>query len=132
MKRKELEAMGLEKEQVDQIMTQNGADIEAAKKELQDQVTTLTTENEELQGQLNTANETLKGFKDVDVNDLRGQIDKLTNDLDQAKKDADARVADLTFQQTLKDAIVAAKGRSTKAIMAELGSGYSEIIEKPE
>ena len=36
MKRKELEAMGLEKEQVDQIMTQNGADIEAAKKELQD------------------------------------------------------------------------------------------------
>ena len=120
MKRKELEAMGLEKEQVDQIMTQNGADIEAAKKELQDQVTTLTTEKEELQGQLNTANETLKGFKDVDVNDLRGQIDKLTNDLDQAKKDADARVADLTFQQTLKDAIVAAKGRSTKAIMAEL------------
>ena len=112
--------MGLEKEQVDQIMTQNGADIEAAKKELQDQVTTLTTEKEELQGQLNTANETLKGFKDVDVNDLRGQIDKLTNDLDQAKKDADARVADLTFQQTLKDAIVAAKGRSTKAIMAEL------------
>ena len=69
---------------------------------------------------MNTANETLKGFKDVDVNDLRGQIDKLTNDLDQAKKDADARVADLTFQQTLKDAIVAAKGRSTKAIMAEL------------
>lgn len=60
MKRKELEAMGLEKEQVDQIMTQNGADIEAAKKELQDQVTTLTTEKEELQGQLNTANETLK------------------------------------------------------------------------
>lgn len=120
MKRKELEAMGLEKEQVDQIMTQNGADIEAAKKELQDQVTTLTTEKEELQGQLNTANETLKGFKDVDVNDLREQIDKLTNDLDQAKKDADARVADLTFQQTLKDAIVAAKGRSTKAIMAEL------------
>ena len=100
MKRKELEAMGLEKEQVDQIMTQNGADIEAAKKELQDQVTTLTTEKEELQGQLNTANETLKGFKDVDVNDLRGQIDKLTNDLDQAKKDADARVADLTFRKT--------------------------------
>ena len=70
-------------------------------------MTTLTTEKEELQGQLNTANETLKGFKDVDVNDLRRQIDKVrTNDLDQAKKDADARVADLTFQQTLKDAIV--------------------------
>ena len=36
MKRKELEAMGLEKEQVDQIMTQNGADkaaIEACQKE---------------------------------------------------------------------------------------------------
>ena len=52
--------------------------------------------------------------------ELSEKLETVYSALDQAKKDADARVADLTFQQTLKDAIVAAKGRSTKAIMAEL------------
>lgn len=73
MKRADLEALGIEKENIDKIMETNGADIEAKKKE-----------NERLQEQLNTANKSLKDaeekLKDVDskdekIADLQKQIE---------------------------------------------------------
>lgn len=120
MKREELEAMGLTKEQVDQIIETNGSDIENAKKESVKQIETLTAQNEGLQGQLDTANETLKCFDGVDVNDLKGQISTLTQTLETQKQESAQKLADMAFEQTLKDAITSAKGRSAKAIMAEL------------
>lgn len=68
MKRKMLEDMGLTKEQVDQIMTANGEDINAAKGELEN----VKQELETTKTQLQEANTTIDGFKDYD--EIKGQV----------------------------------------------------------
>ena len=70
MKRKFLEDMGLTKDQVDSIMSENGKDIEAMK-----------SERDSYKSQLDTAQATLKGFEGVNVQELRGEIAKLTADM---------------------------------------------------
>ena len=52
MKRKFLEDMGLTKEQVDSIMTENGNDIEAAKGDLEQVKTELEQTKTQLQAEL--------------------------------------------------------------------------------
>lgn len=74
----------------------------------------------ELEGQLNTAKESLKTFEGVDVNDLKGQITKLTKDLDDKEKEWQGKVKDMEFDNNLDKAITGAKGRNAKAIKALL------------
>lgn len=101
----------LPKEVIDAILAENGRDIEALK-----------TENDNLKTQLQTAKDGLKAFEGVDVKDLQGQITKLQQDL--ADKDAahQTELANMAFDRALEGAITAAKGRSVKAILGELGS----------
>lgn len=96
MKRKFLEDMGLSKEQVDNIMAENGRDIEAIK-----------TERDNYKTQLDTAQTTLKSFEGVNVQDLQGKVIKLTADL--AAKDAEyqKQIADRDFNDLLKTTVVA-------------------------
>jgi septal ring factor EnvC (AmiA/AmiB activator) len=66
MKRDELEKLGLTKEQIDAVMTANGADIEATKKDvkqLTEDVATMTTERNTLQEQLKA--------RDADITELK-------------------------------------------------------------
>ena len=79
MQRKFLEELGLEKEVIDKIMSENGSDIENTKKKLE-------AERDNYRSQLETAQETLKSFDGVDVNDLKGKITQLTNDLNRRCK----------------------------------------------
>lgn len=114
MKRKFLEDMGLTKEQIDSIMTENGNDIEAAKGEL-DQV---KTELEQVKTQLQEANTTIDKFKDYDQ--IKGQVEEYKNKSEQIKNEYEAKIADMQFNSTLESAITAAGGRSAKAIKALL------------
>jgi len=98
MKRSELEALGLSKEQMDAVMKAYGADIEAAKAEtagLKSQVADLT-------GQI--------GKRDADLKDLRTQLEA-------AQTDA-TRLADVTKQlgdlRTQYDADTAAYQKKLK------------------
>ena len=100
------------KEIVDAIMAENGNDIENAKKPFK--------EFDNIKDQLKTAKEQLEAFKDVDVNDLKGQIEKLQGDLAQKDTDFAAQLADRDFQDTLKAAIGDAHGKNATAIMALL------------
>ena len=102
----------LTKEIIDQIMAENGRDIEAAKKPYADY--------DDIKSQLQTARDGLKAFEGVDVKDLQGQITKLQGDLATKDKEMQAKLADLSFEGELKDAITGAKGRNAKAIMALL------------
>ena len=102
----------LPKEVVDAILAENQRDVEAAKKPFADY--------ESIKEQLTTAREGLKAFEGVDVKDLQGQVAKLTKDMADKEAEHQAQLAELEFDGELKDAITTARGRSVKAIRAEL------------
>lgn len=106
MQRKVLEDLGLAKEVIDQIMAENGKDIEKIK-----------GERDALQTQLQTAQTTLKSFEGVNLTELQGKITTLTNDL--AAKDAEyqKQIADRDFNDLLKSTAAAYKPRDIKAVM---------------
>lgn len=106
MKRKNLEDMGLTKEQVDGIMAENGADIEAIKKE-----------RDAYKTQLDTAQTTLKSFEGVNVTELQGKITTLTNDLTAKAAEYQKQLADRDFNDLLKTTAEGFKPRDIKAVM---------------
>lgn len=73
-------------------------------------------EKDRFKEQLDTATETLKGFEGVDVENLRGQIQTLTNDLETERNNHKQWVADREFSDALSKAIADAKGKNIKAI----------------
>lgn len=109
MKREFLEGLGLEKDTIDKIMTENGNDINREK-----------AKADEYKSQLDTAKQTLKGFEGVDVAKLQGEITKLNTDL--ANKDADyqKKIADMEFSSVLDSAITDSKAKNVKAVRALL------------
>lgn len=106
MKRKFLEDMGLSKEQVDNIMAENGRDIEAIK-----------TERDNYKTQLDTAQTTLKSFEGVNVQDLQGKVIKLTADLAANDAEYQKQIADRDFNDLLKTTAEGYKPRDLKAVM---------------
>lgn len=109
MKRKFLEDMGLEKEQIDSIMAENGKDIQREK----DVAESYKKQVEDVQGRL-------KEFEGVDVKDLQGKVKSLTDDLAKQKETYEGQIADINFNNTIKDAISKAGGKNDKAVMALL------------
>ncbi|MFV0344216.1 MAG: phage scaffolding protein [Anaerocolumna sp.] len=109
MQRKILEDMGLTKEQIDQIMIENGKDI-TREKGVADTYKT----------QLGEVEEKLKDFDGVDVKDLKGQISTLTTNLTNAKANYDTQIADMQFTAALEGKVSALKPRNSKAVMALL------------
>lgn len=114
MKRKFLEDMGLTKEQVDSVMTENGNDIEAAKGDLEQ----VKTELEQTKTQLLEANTTIDGFKDYDQ--VKGQVEEYKTKYEQSKAEYESKIADMQFGTALDSAITAAGGRNAKAVKALL------------
>lgn len=112
MKRKFLEDLGLEKEAIDKIMTENGSDIEAAKGELEQ----AKAELEQTKTQLQEANTTIDGFKDYDQ--VKAQVEEYKTKYEQSKTEYEAKITDMQFRASLEAAITAAGGRNAKAIGA--------------
>lgn len=102
----------LSKELIDAIMSENGKDIEAAKKPFADY--------ESIKEQLQTAKDGLKKFEGVDVAQLQGEITKLQGQLSDKDKEWQGKLDAMAFDGKVKDAISAAKGKSHKAIAALL------------
>lgn len=112
MKRKFLEDLGLEKEVVDKILDANGADLEALK-----------SERDGYKQQLSDAQTALKSFEGVDVQELKGQIQKLNSDLASKDKEIQDKLAERDFEDALKSAIVSSGARNSTAVMALLDRG---------
>lgn len=111
MKREEIKNQipNITDEQLQWVMDEYGKGITAEQKKaaiLQSQVQGLTT-------QLQTAQDSLKTFEGVDVNDLKGQITKLQNDLT-------AQASEFNFNNALDGAIRDLKGKNVKAIRGML------------
>jgi hypothetical protein len=109
MQRKLLEDMGLSKEQIDQIMAENGKDITRE----QGVANTYKTQLDDVQGKL-------KAFDGVDVKDLQGKITTLTNDLNTTKSTYESQITDMQFNSALEGKISALKPKNIKAVMALL------------
>lgn len=75
---------------------------------------------DEYKTSLDTVNAKLKEFDGVDVEDLKGQIATLKDDIKKQADDYAAKEADRVFNDTLKEAIEAAGGRNDRAVMALL------------
>jgi len=119
MKRKFLEDLGLEKDVIDQIMAENGKDIEAEKKKTEK----AEGERDSLQSQLTTAQDTLKGFEGIDPADIQRQITDWKKKAEDAERDYKEKLEKRDFDDALKAELETVKFSSEaakKAVMAEI------------
>ena len=80
----------------------------------------LRTARDNYKSQLETATQKLEGFKDVNVEELKGQIATLTGDLARQKSDFEQQLADRDFNDLLNGAITGSKAKNVKAVRALL------------
>ena len=99
----------IDKDVLDKIMAEHGKSMTAAQ-----------TEAADLKERLKTAQETLKSFDGVDVNDLKGQIAKLSGDLTAKDTEWQGKLSEMQFSGALEKAIMGAKAKNSKAVMALL------------
>lgn len=111
----------LPKEIIDAILDENSRDIDAAKKPFADYG--------DLKSRLEEADKTIEGFKGMDIEAIRKEADDWKAKAEQAEKDAAAKVSEVEFNSRLTAAITGAKGKSTKAIMGELGPEKLEALK---
>jgi len=144
MKRKELEDLGLTKEQADAVIKINGADIENAKEVASAEVEPLNDEIKKLQNQIKDRDKQLEDLKKAagDNEDLQKQIETLQSDNAAAKKAHDAEVQQLRLDFATEKALTGAKAKNITAVKALLDledakfdkdgnvKGLSEQIEK--
>lgn len=104
----------LPKEIIDEIMAENGRDVEAAKKPFADY--------DAIKEQLQTAKDGLKAFEGIDVAKLQGEIATLNGQLTAKDQEWQGKLDAMAFDGKIKDAITAAKGRSVNAVIGELGA----------
>ena len=104
----------LPKEIIDEIMAENGRDIEAVKKSFADYDT--------VKDQLAEAQKTIKGFQDqgADIEAVRKSAKDWEEKYNQAIADHNQKMADMAFDHALESAITGANGKSVKAIRALL------------
>ena len=102
----------LTKEIIDEIMAENGRDIEAAKKPFADYDT--------IRQQLREAQKTIKGFQEQDIDGIRQSARDWEEKYNAAVADSQKKIADMEFDHALEAAITGAKGKSAKAIRALL------------
>ena len=98
----------LPKDIIDEIMAENGRDIEAAKKPFADY--------DSIKEQLQTAKDGLKAFEGVDVAQLQSKVTELQGKLDAKDTEWQGKLADMAFDHALEAAITGAKGKNAKAI----------------
>ena len=121
MKRKFLEDMGLEKEQVDKILDENSQDIGKAKgdsEKIQKDLDAANAEVESLKGQISDRDKQLETLKNStgDVEGMKQEIAKLQAD-NKAKDDAHAaEIKQLKIDAAIDSALTGAKAKNNTAV----------------
>lgn len=121
MKTAFLKGLGLEKEVIDEIMAENGRDIEAEKAKAKDLQTQLNTANKTIK-ERDTQLETLKNSPD-NPEELKKQIQQLQDDNKAAKEAHEKEMKDLKVANALEKALSDAKAKNAKAVQALLELG---------
>lgn len=122
MKRSELKALGLNKEQVDAVIKINGDDIENAKKTAETEAQNVQAEVDSLKGQVKERDkqlETLK-VKAGDNEELAKQIADLQAENKTAKETHEAEMTKLKVDFAVEKALAGANAKNVKAVKALL------------
>lgn len=125
MKRKFLEDMGLEKEQVDKILDENSQDIGKTKgdsEKIQKDLDAANAEVESLKGQISDRDKQLETLKNStgDVEGMKQEIAKLQAD-NKAKDDAHAaEIKQIKIDAAIDSALTGAKAKNNTAVKALL------------
>ena len=122
MKRKELEDLGLSKEQADAVMKINGADIENAKSISAAEITNLQPDIDGLHGQDKERDKQLDDLKKSagDNAELQKQIEQLQTDNATAKANHESEMNQLKVEYAVEKALTGAKAKNIKAVKALL------------
>lgn len=97
MKRDFLKELGLSDDVINQIMAENGRDIQNAKSNEEK----LVAENEQFKADLQKANETLEKFKDYD--NVKADVEKYKADAEKSKTEYEQKIAKMELQAKIKD-----------------------------
>ena len=106
MKRKFLEDLGLEKEVIDKIMDENGADIEKQKKateKVNQYLEKYKAENEGLKTQLNEANTQIQSFKEMDIDGIKASAEEWRTKYETDTKALNEKIAAKDYDYAIKD-----------------------------
>ena len=106
-----------------EITAEQLAAVEKAVKENYKTVVDYEKQKEKLdaaEDKAKTLAESMEKFKDVDPDALKQSIEDLKKELEAKDADYAGKIADRDFEDTLKEAISAAKGKNAKAIRALL------------
>ena len=122
MTRKQLEDLGLTKEQVDSVMKINGDDIENAKGTAATEIKNLQTEVEGLKTQVSDRDKQLETLKTSagDNAELKKQIEDLQTENATAKANHESELNQLKINFAVEKALTGAKAKNIKAVKALL------------
>ena len=123
MKREDLEALGLTKEQIDKVLDVHHAELDPVQKELETTKEDLKTVKETVDTQKTTIKDLkkdLEDFKDADVSGMKQKITDLETAIQNKETEYTQQIADRDFNDLVKESITAVKGKNAKAIMALL------------
>lgn len=122
MTRKQLEDLGLTKEQADSVMKINGDDIENAKGTASTEIKNLQTEVEGLKTQVGDRDKQLETLKASagDNADLKKQIEDLQTENATAKANHESELNQLKIDFAVEKALTDAKAKNIKAVKALL------------
>lgn len=123
MKREELEALGMTKEQIDGVLDMHHKELDPVQKNLDTANADLNAEkvkNATQETAINDLKKDLEEFKDVDVSGMKQKIADLEKDIQTKNETHQKEIADRDFNDLLKESIASANGRNAKAITALL------------
>lgn len=122
MTRKQLEDLGLTKEQADSVMKINGDDIENAKGTTSTEIKNLQTEVEGLKTQVGDRDKQLETLKASagDNADLKKKIEDLQTENATAKATHESELNQLKIDFAVEKALTGAKAKNIKAVKALL------------
>lgn len=116
MTKEQLEALGLNEDQIKEVFKLNGLAIEESK----NKKTTLIQENENLKTQLTEANNQIEKFKEIDVEAIKTEAENYKTKFEQSEADNAKKLAELELEFEIEKAILASGARNAKALKALL------------
>lgn len=127
MKRKFLEDLGLEKEAIDKIMAENGADIEAEKAKTTD----VTTKLEDANSKLETANTTIKELKksNADNEELQNKVKEYETKTKELETEYKTKIRNLTLDSAINKALTGANAKHSDLLSTKINRDKLQINE---